>query len=381
MEPAPSSIPNAERPGDLGWVELGDDRRAVTGFLWVNGVARLCGARDRDIPPECGGERIELSGLDVWSIPDVDFYQGVVWSTGLMTVDVELEPDSGAWLVVSCDSCTGPGPLESTRSDVRADWLPVAESVTSDGAMPMEAIEGFLAVDLDQHCVWLINPYPDGGRSQVVFPAGTWLDPSDGSLHLTGGKVMPPGEFVSGLGGRSHEQQWGQTWYLDDLELASECSDEQPAERSVAVFNGGGLQIVSRPGPELLTEDLVMLIVEIFETSWGTDTEGTIWFGVNEPFTPAQLRRIASATPVPVEFFTDRSQLPGGTNGVLENAWAVGVSVGGWIRPNVVQVNVSTSIALDNGGAHTFLFEWLGNGEWERVEAEEIGVTTTSAVF
>lgn len=59
-----------------------DDLVTVTGALFVDadGTARLCDAIAESFPPQCGGERIVVEGLDLSSVADLQEANGVRWA-------------------------------------------------------------------------------------------------------------------------------------------------------------------------------------------------------------------------------------------------------------------------------------------------------------
>ncbi len=74
----------------------------VSGFLIVDtdGNSRLCSLLLESFPPQCGGDRIDLPGFDVSTVPStksVQFVPGgirtVIWSDGPITVKGIRETD------------------------------------------------------------------------------------------------------------------------------------------------------------------------------------------------------------------------------------------------------------------------------------------------
>jgi len=59
-----------------------DDLVTVTGALFVDpdGTVRLCDAIAESFPPQCGGDRIEVQGLDLSTVPDLQDANGVQWA-------------------------------------------------------------------------------------------------------------------------------------------------------------------------------------------------------------------------------------------------------------------------------------------------------------
>jgi hypothetical protein len=59
-----------------------DDLVTVTGALFVDpdGTVRLCDAIAESFPPQCGGDRIVVTGLDLADIPDLQGENGVRWA-------------------------------------------------------------------------------------------------------------------------------------------------------------------------------------------------------------------------------------------------------------------------------------------------------------
>jgi hypothetical protein len=62
-----------------------DDLVTVTGTLFVDasGTVRLCDAILESFPPQCGGDRIEVEGLDVDSIATLQTEGDVSWAQGV----------------------------------------------------------------------------------------------------------------------------------------------------------------------------------------------------------------------------------------------------------------------------------------------------------
>lgn len=59
-----------------------DDLVAVRGALFVDadGTVRLCDAIAESFPPQCGGERIEVQGVDLATIEGIQEESGVQWA-------------------------------------------------------------------------------------------------------------------------------------------------------------------------------------------------------------------------------------------------------------------------------------------------------------
>lgn len=59
-----------------------DDIVTVTGALFVDpdGTVRLCDAIAESFPPQCGGDRIEVQGLDLSTVADLQQEGDVQWS-------------------------------------------------------------------------------------------------------------------------------------------------------------------------------------------------------------------------------------------------------------------------------------------------------------
>jgi len=59
-----------------------DDLVTVTGALFVDadGTVRLCDAIAESFPPQCGGDRIVVTGLDLADVPDLQEENGVSWA-------------------------------------------------------------------------------------------------------------------------------------------------------------------------------------------------------------------------------------------------------------------------------------------------------------
>ena len=63
-----------------------DDLVAVAGALFIDadGTARLCDAIAESFPPQCGGERITVQGLDLRTVPDLQTANGVRWAESMV---------------------------------------------------------------------------------------------------------------------------------------------------------------------------------------------------------------------------------------------------------------------------------------------------------
>jgi hypothetical protein len=59
-----------------------DEAVLVNGSLFIDpdGVVRLCSAIAESFPPQCGGERLRVIGLDPSSVPDLEEENGVRWA-------------------------------------------------------------------------------------------------------------------------------------------------------------------------------------------------------------------------------------------------------------------------------------------------------------
>ena len=62
-----------------------DDIVAVTGALFIDadGTVRLCDAIAESFPPQCGGERIIVEGLDLANVTGLEEANGVRWAEGV----------------------------------------------------------------------------------------------------------------------------------------------------------------------------------------------------------------------------------------------------------------------------------------------------------
>ena len=62
-----------------------DDIVAVTGALFASpdGTVMLCDAIAESFPPQCGGERIRVGGLDLASVPGLQTEGDVSWAEGI----------------------------------------------------------------------------------------------------------------------------------------------------------------------------------------------------------------------------------------------------------------------------------------------------------
>ena len=63
-----------------------DDIVLVTGALFVNadGTVLLCDAVAESFPPQCGGERIAVDGLDLANVAGLQEANGVQWAEGVV---------------------------------------------------------------------------------------------------------------------------------------------------------------------------------------------------------------------------------------------------------------------------------------------------------
>jgi hypothetical protein len=63
-----------------------DDLVSVSGALFVDpdGTARLCEAIAESFPPQCGGQRITVQGLDHATMPDLEEANGVRWAESVV---------------------------------------------------------------------------------------------------------------------------------------------------------------------------------------------------------------------------------------------------------------------------------------------------------
>lgn len=62
----------------------GQDPLLVNGTLFVDpdGTVQLCDAIAESFPPQCGGTRLEVRGLDLAGVPDLQEANGVRWAEG-----------------------------------------------------------------------------------------------------------------------------------------------------------------------------------------------------------------------------------------------------------------------------------------------------------
>ena len=94
--PAPSDEPvlvitegSIEGPGISVAEALGhqatDDIVTVSGALFVDadGTVLLCDAIAESFPPQCGGERIRVTGLDLAAVPGLQTEGAVSWAEGV----------------------------------------------------------------------------------------------------------------------------------------------------------------------------------------------------------------------------------------------------------------------------------------------------------
>jgi hypothetical protein len=62
-----------------------DDIVTVSGALFVDadGTVLLCDAIAESFPPQCGGDRMEVTGLDLATVADLQEANGVRWAEGV----------------------------------------------------------------------------------------------------------------------------------------------------------------------------------------------------------------------------------------------------------------------------------------------------------
>jgi len=62
-----------------------DDLVSVAGALFVDpdGTVQLCDAIAESFPPQCGGARVAVEGLDLSTVPDLQEANGVRWAEGI----------------------------------------------------------------------------------------------------------------------------------------------------------------------------------------------------------------------------------------------------------------------------------------------------------
>ena len=62
-----------------------DDIVSVSGALFVSaeGTVLLCDAIAESFPPQCGGERIRVTGLDLGAVPGLQTEGQVMWAEGV----------------------------------------------------------------------------------------------------------------------------------------------------------------------------------------------------------------------------------------------------------------------------------------------------------
>ena len=102
LAPPPSSAPGSEPVllvaegggnGDAGISvaeaiahQATDDLVSVAGALFVDadGTVQLCEAIAESFPPQCGGQRITVQGLDLATVPDLQAANGVRWAESVV---------------------------------------------------------------------------------------------------------------------------------------------------------------------------------------------------------------------------------------------------------------------------------------------------------
>jgi hypothetical protein len=52
-------------------------------FIDADGTVRLCDAIAESFPPQCGGARLEVRGLDLEAVPELQEANGVRWAEGI----------------------------------------------------------------------------------------------------------------------------------------------------------------------------------------------------------------------------------------------------------------------------------------------------------
>jgi hypothetical protein len=80
-EPTESGMSVADALGH----QATDDLVTVTGALFVgaDGTVELCDAIAESFPPQCGGDRIVVEGLDLDSVDDLQTEGDVAWAEGV----------------------------------------------------------------------------------------------------------------------------------------------------------------------------------------------------------------------------------------------------------------------------------------------------------
>lgn len=70
---------------DQAIAQAGSEPLLVNGALFIgpDGTVRLCSAIAESFPPQCGGTRLLVTGLDPASIPDLQAANGVRWAEQL----------------------------------------------------------------------------------------------------------------------------------------------------------------------------------------------------------------------------------------------------------------------------------------------------------
>ena len=101
LAPPPSAAPGADPvlvvaeggAGDSGMTvtqaithQATDDLVSVAGALFVDpdGTARLCEAIAESFPPQCGGARITIQGLELATVADLQEANGVRWAEAVV---------------------------------------------------------------------------------------------------------------------------------------------------------------------------------------------------------------------------------------------------------------------------------------------------------
>jgi hypothetical protein len=76
--------------------QAGSEPLLVNGALFIDaaGSARLCSAIAESFPPQCGGTRLLVSGLDPAAIPDLQEANGVRWAEQVQLFGTVTAPGS-----------------------------------------------------------------------------------------------------------------------------------------------------------------------------------------------------------------------------------------------------------------------------------------------
>lgn len=128
--------------------------------------------------------------------------------------------------------------------------------------------------------------------------------------------------------------------------------------------------------------DLVITLLSERPRESRSDGAQKVWFfDPTERFSGEDRQRIRDTIDAPVEFYTDAWEpvVPGSSH-YPEGEVSTSFSNMRKLKDDVIGIDVSGSSGLTSGTRTTLLFKWDGQN-WVRTEPEQVGVTTTLAVY